>query len=368
MRLSEVIGDAQHEQYPPGSYLHKRRYVDGQAKGTTEKDRHVLTNFLRTVGDIQVRNITQEHCDAYRAARRQATKANGEPLGVSALNFDGQVLRAFFTWLTVKRLWRGVNPALTWSHETSFRKPFIFVPEDRFEEMLDLAKNPRDRARIAVGLFSFARDNEIVAATWREIVEIRPGQSTFLLNRKKTHSQTDLAVFEVFSDELRTWKTIYRNQLEARGIPWSDDLPLIPRLFGNRQPIRLQDGTIDTCPSINPTHIGRTEQMVSPILTLMGYETTDGEGTHTLRRSGGSAFFDFLRRNGEADPIEIIQWAFGHASRTTTELYLSKESQAERAREAIWSSRAFGRPGRQPARAEEVPVVARHLSVVRDVG
>lgn len=325
---------------------------------------YVLRVLLDTLGDIQLGSITTEHFDHFREIRVRSTVkgADGKlrPMSSQNLNLDGQVIRGFVDFLIRRRVWSVTtpNPAAAWRLAKEPRHSYVFIPEDRFPEVINLAgasaAGPvharRDRVRIALGLFSFGRDIELRLATWSQVRRVADGRLNLILNRPKVHRRDELPSFDLLAEELEDWRTFYQEHMDARGVRWSEDFPIIPKIIPYGHDL------------IDPDFKGRGELMIQPILEAMGYPTYK-EGTHTLRRSGASAYHHWLTELGYGEPTRIVSSMLGHSDLATTEKYLDFDAARERMMKAVRASGDFGRGLSKPQ-----PEPTRHLSVVRDVG
>lgn len=344
-------------------------YRDDKADGTRARDAYVLRMYAEHIGsDIQLKSLVRDdHVDSFKAARLKAkpqrSRDPGRKMSAQNLSMDGQTLRGFYNFLRRRHIWPAsrVNPAEDYRVKKDPRHSFVFVPESRFPEFLDTAgladaSDPvgwRNRARAAMGLFSFGRDIEIRLACQSQLRRVNDGGLHVVLNRPKVNRIDTIRSFDLLTEELEQWNEFYRWDLERQDIPWSLGFPIIPKLNATYKHLR-----------IDPRPLGRGAWKVSPILEAMGYPVYK-EGTHTPRRSGANAYHAWLTALGEPEPTRTVMNMLGHSDMATTEKYLAFGDATRRAHETVARSSNFGRglgPGVQP------PEPTRHLSVVRDVG
>jgi integrase len=268
-----------------------------------------------------------------------------------------------------KRHWRGTNPTVGWKAEAEPRRDFLYIPSDKFMTALRAAENPRDRARCAMGLFSFGRDSEVCAATWRQVHTRPDGKKTIVLNRKKTKTRDDLPQFELFTEELDAWKVLYQSTITQQGMTWSEDFPIIPKLHWGGIHNRYGVPADREMAPIVPERLVRSEHICQSVIANMGHPV-EREGGHTFRRSGGAAYHTYLTKLGISEPTRIVMRLLGHTSMMTTEKYLNINADMDRMRQAVYSSGDFGREVEEPTEAViTTPVFVRPtLTIVRNVG
>ena len=105
--------------------------------------------------------------------------------------------------------------------------------------------------------------------------------------------------------------------------------------------------------AVNPTKPNAYPWMiVQEVLERLEYPKKH-EGGHTLRRSGARAYFDQLRSEGYDSAMRDVQAMLGHASLTTTEIYLGLNLDRQRRNARLAGKQMF--PG-HTASANVIPI------------
>lgn len=302
------------------------RKARGIAGGTIRGERGVLMAFTAAVGNIQVRNITSRHVDMYLAANQH--------LAPGTWNRNRGYLQGFFKWCRARKYMpRDHDPMEGIGKLKVPPRDFIFIPVERFSEALDSAKNARDRAVAAIGLYSLQRASEITRLTWADVRDTSANPKEWAINvyREKTKTRQALPLAVELKHELDKWRLEYGRL--AGQVP-RDDWFICPAFKRGRYTNDSATGKLVRvgAPELNPTRrAAKLEHVVQHILRQMGYPVLDHEGAHTLRRSGGRALYEELAwQRGYDGAIRTVQYMFGHKTITTTEHYLRLELEQKR--------------------------------------
>lgn len=298
-KLSEAI-----ESYL--NHLHAR----GLASNTIKSYRLPLNRALAVWGDIYVSSLRPEHIDNVFSHYQWSPKTRNLYLGA---------FRQFFTYCRKHGFMaKDFDPTDTWR--------MVKVPEESksrlavedFPRLLQAATDPRDRAVVALGLFTFCRAGEIRTLRIRD-VDFDSGEVS--IYRHKTQQADRLPLVTELATEMVLWQNTYQSLMGELNPDWflvpaKDPLPmawshLLGRLAPTGAPAKLR-------PTQRMSHPYRAAQR--PLRALGMLEK--GVGGHVLRRSGARALFDRLRHEGYDGALKRVQSMLGHSSGTITEQYI----------------------------------------------
>lgn len=288
------------------------------AKSTIRNNRTTLNKFLAVTGNIWVHSIDDRHVGRFFEELAKTKQAQ-------SMRNDHTALQGFFKWAKHKRYMSEDNDPM-WGRRKPPRnhKERNRVHVSKFPALLDAAEErcERDRAGIAMLLYTLARDQEIANVQIRD-VDLASGEIHMRIY--KTGQEDLMPICEELDQELRQWLTYYTQQVG----PLEPHYYLIPSR--DTRGVRGEDGIyhsvtqVRLCPERKVSTLGR---LASPALEKIGFPIRDangrpmGEGAHTIRRSGARALFDRLVLEGFDGALRIVQSMLHHASVTTTEQYL----------------------------------------------
>lgn len=237
-----------------------------------------------------------------------------------------QVLRRYLGWLEGRGLLR---PGLTteklfdgYKSRREDRRPKYYIPAEDFPSLLSVAHDPRDRAVLAIGLYTLARQGEIASLTLKQAAE---ADKTIKLYREKRKRWTDSPVSRELRRELDLWLKVYADkmgyeswrQMAAEHPDWF----LVPSKHSNPyswtpHPDQKID-RMEAIPKLALTDLGVTE-------TVTGIAREHlGEGMHTIRRSGARAFFARLVKSaGYESALTFVQAMLDHETQDMTLRYI----------------------------------------------
>ena len=313
--------------------------VKQRADRTIRNYEQTLRRFLEVNGNLLLKNIREDHVEKYfeHAARTR---------GPASLNIDRVALNTFFEWARKGRRMKPDHDPM-WNIDAFkvFRKERRRVHVDDFPRLLDAAGHPRDRMVIALGLYLFLRQSEMISL---KVEDVDLDAGTIFVTVHKTKKQELMPISRELDEELRRWLTYYTNDVG----PLKPEYPLLPRL---RRPVGVYDPktgrivkSVLPKPEIDPTKPlkSHVETIAQKALKKIGFPIDEvtktgrarGEGIHTLRRSGARAYFDELQamepvrdpQTGRvipvvAYPIRRVQAMLNHDSIQSTEEYLGLE-------------------------------------------
>lgn len=323
------------------------RRARGIKPSTVRGEHTTLKQLLGVTGNIAVKNLTGRHIDMYFGAYPH--------LSPGTWNKNMGYLSGFFAWCRSRKyMARDYSPLEGIKKRPVAPRDFIFLPVERFPEAVAAARNGRDRAMVAIGLYSLQRASEMARLTWDDVKDTDPNPSNWTIGvyRSKNETRDDLPLCLELRDELRRWRMEYGTIMGESVKPWWKIVPPFERgAYTNDQRGRL----IRTGPQrLAPMRqMNKPQEAVHPVLNALGYEVTTQEGAHTLRRSGGKALYDELAWNrGHDGAIRIVQSMFGHKSLATTEHYLRLTLERKRRNDLLSGATMF------PTRTAEVTRIA----------
>lgn len=326
--LSEAIED-----------FRRHRESAGYAKNTRQGETGTLRRFLTHVGNIYVHSLRADHIDAYLLDRGH--------LKARSANLELTQLRVFFQWCRdTRRCPSGWNPTAGRRRAPEVQRDRHRIPATRFPLLLDTAgtKDPRNRAMVALLLYTLARDAEIRNLRVRD-VDLDSGLLHLVVN--KSHLEDSVPISAELDRELRAWLTHYG---EASG-GLEPSYFLLPRRFYSPCFVPMTGkfaagGTTTYAPA---TRMGKIAATINPLLEQIGVPTTDErgeslrEGAHTIRRSGARALFDHLVTDGAYDqPLRIVQAMLHHKNQAMTEHYIGLTADKKRRDETIRGRSMYG--------------------------
>ncbi len=298
-------------------YLASRR-SQGIANGTIKNNRLHITALINTVGDIECRKVAPKHIDQTMA--KQGRSNEGGALG----NYHATYTK-FFRWCRSRGYMKPDQDPMAERRTPKFQKrERHLVPVHKFPLLLQVAgdRHPRDRAVIALGLFTMLRQSEIARL---RVADLDLDAETLAVYRQKTGTFDTLPVSAELDAEMRRWLTWY----SARHGSLIPDWYLVPaRQQGSvRRSNRFANDPAS--PVVPSRRVSNMADIAKAALEAAGEPLTDPstgqatrEGMHTLRRSAARARFDVLREEGYDGSIREVQSWLGHAQMGQTEGYI----------------------------------------------
>lgn len=286
------------------------RAASGFAVNTVKNDRQCLRRLTEAVGDVPIESITPMHLD-----RMLGQMLTSRRYTVGTINTTQSALSAFFRWCRS----RGVtslthDPIAGRRYMPQQENTRARIPLHDFPRVLDAAVRPRNRALIALGLYTLCRQSELVPlrvkhldldAGWLDIVVV------------KSYKTDVIPLSSELDTEMRRWVKAYQ---KAVGGPLDPEWYLLPALY----PTGFQQ--FGLAPE---QEITRSATIVRRVLEDAGY-TDDRLGVHTLRRSAARALFDELVVDGYDGALRLVSSMLHHSSVTTTEKYLGLDLDKKR--------------------------------------
>jgi integrase len=308
------------------------------SKNTIANERGVLRRLLAVNGNIWVHQIDERHVTRYfedASKTRQPT----------TLQLDHTVLAQFFDWARrTKRLPLDVDPMAGRRRPRKRHKERDRLHVSQFNHLLDVAEaqDPRNRAVVAVLLYTLIRDQE--AADLR-IGDVDLNAGYLHVRITKSHTEDMMPICAEFDTELRQWLTVYAAETRRRLQP--NDFLLPRRQSGGL--VKDEGGRIEGHEMFyDPSRpIARVGRVASSVLTDFGWEMRDRrgkskmEGAHTIRRSGARALFDRLSADSYDHSLRIVQSMLHHSSVSLTERYIGVTADRRSRDELIRGQRMY---------------------------
>ena len=304
-RLSEAIQD--YDYY---------RLSDGIAKNTREHEQGTLKAFLEKTGDIQLASVREHHLTEYLMMR-------GKHCAASTVRLDMTRLNTFFKWArNTRRMPRDLDPLAGRRGPRVVKKERRRVHVSQFPHLLDVAgkRCGRDRALVALGLFSLLRDQEMLTVRLRDL-NLDSGE--MFVQVHKSAKEDSMALSPMLDAEMRRWLREYQavcGQLQP-------DWYLIPaRKTLMTKGTNLVNGGVLSYRPEKP--LNRSYRVVGPVLREFGFPMTGGdgqsarEGAHTLRRSGARALYDLWVAQGNVDALNMTRVTLHHTNIKDTMEYI----------------------------------------------
>lgn len=320
-----------------------RRY-DGSMRGQF--------GFLAACQKVKGPNVTMGQVDHECVT----TYFRLHPGAAGSRNNKLAALRKFLNWAEEGKMLR---PGFTAAgllngqkHTRPVRTPKLYLAADEFPRFLECAgrHHPRDRATVALILYTLARQSEVAVMRLRDIdLENR----TIEVYRKKTRRYTTTGItpelFEELFDYL-AWYSVHTlhasiQQMMALHPDWL----LVPNGRHGEHWWYLEPNKAQVA----------MEKVVQRALAEMGYTDLARAGAHTGRRSGARAMFLYLRDAlGYDGALVRVQTMLDHESPEMTLVYVGMDQERDSLNTWLKSNSMYG-PGpapQVPADSNVVPI------------
>lgn len=302
----------------------------GMAHRTVKSHNQTLRRCVAVWGDIYLSSVKPQHVDKL---------FSDSTWSASTTNLNLSNVRQFFRWAAIhKYVDRQYDPTEGWRNRKVERRERFWLPVEEFYDLLDACHSDRDRAVVALGLFTFCRGSEINAIKIRDIDFER---NTVDIWREKTKQSDVLPLVDELKEEMLIWLNAYRTQL---GRELDPDWYLVPAK--GPLPMIYQHHLRRLAPSgesaqYNPTvQLGKPYECVKRAMRGLGYES-HGAGVHVCRRSGARALFDRMRFEGYDGALMRVSSMLGHADTKTTENYLGLKLERQQRNDMLAGKRMF---------------------------
>lgn len=288
-----------------------RLYLDhlaakGRADSTVRANRLTLDALRRVTGDVDTAKVEPRHVDQFFVAN-----AHWAP-GTRNQRLVGLV--SFFRWCRFMRFMpRDSDPTFGWKPLKAASAEKLRIPVHEFGRLIDACENPHEDIIVATGLYLFLRGSE---QRYLRIGHVSLDRNEIEVYRVKTRERDVMPISLELEEHLRG----YLRWLAEQGISGPDHY-LIPSRF-HAEARAGHKGLVKGSGGLNPAKpFCRPHEHVQRVMARVGYPT-DGEGEHTLRRSGARAYFDSLVAQGYDGALRRVQSMLGHKTSMMTERYL----------------------------------------------
>jgi integrase len=283
-------------------------------------EKSALINLMAVVGNLYPKSLGPEHVDKWLAAnphwQASTRKANINRLSV------------FQAWCRDRKLMPRGEDILRGRRRMKVpKKRRQRIAGDQFAEILDRAKTPRDRVVVAIGLFLLVRVSEMINIRWKDV---HLDEGFVSIYRLKTTEPDELPIGPDLHDELVRWRRelCLRVETVAPDPDWFVVCQMEPPSTRDAHGYFTREGEVTVLKPWAQLRCPRVR--IKKIMAQIGVDEP-GSGMHTLRRSGAQALLESMIGDGEGkdQALMVVSSMLGHASVTTTQIYL--DYQANRA-------------------------------------
>jgi len=307
----------------------------GMAKATIRSALNMFTHARKAWGDdLDLQELHPRHIDAFFIGKTWSTGTRNVYL---------QSMKSFFKWCRTHRyLPPDYDPAEGWTARPLEKTERTWLTLPVLRALMDATDHARDRAFIAIGIYTFLRASEIINL---RIGDIDIDRSELRVYRIKTKQRDRLPICLELQVELVRWLDYYRNERGDLDPDWY----LVPSR--GPRPMKGIHGQRKLVPTGEPNplrpaqQIGRPQRIVKSAMDALGIDK-HGDGCHVLRRSGARAMYESLRDMGHDGAARRTQSMLGHSSLIMTEKYLGLDHERMQRNEALAGKPMFGGPTR----------------------
>lgn len=296
-------------------------HAQGLEPKTVQNRVQPIKKCLEVWGNVEVSEIHSSHINQFFEHKEFATRTRNLYLGH---------LNKFFEWAQYEDYMGKKNPTFGWRMGKVPESTKLRIPVERFSELLDTPEHARDRAALALGLYTFIRGSEMRTIT---IGDLDLGAGRIFVKRWKTKGEDAIPICSELAEEMATWLNYYRKECDGLMPGWF----LIPAKGPNTWGMVAQpDGSYlwqerGASGRLRPsTKVSHPYRIVQRTLRDMDFDIDRlGEGYHTLRRSGARALFDTLRAEGNDSALLRVGSMLGHKDTKVTTEYIGLKMERE---------------------------------------
>ena len=234
-------------------------------------------------------------------------------------------LRSFLLFC-IRRGWLDKDPSRLLSAPRIQPVPRERLDADGLLSLLDVARTPRDRILLALGLNLAVRGSEIKRMT---LADVDLDKGTLLVHVEKTTEFDYMPITSDLDAELRRWLLHYRTTCATL----DKQSYLVPSQHINptRNRVTYRPGQVCAQPY----------EVVKRALTDVGWENVKQEGVHTLRRSVARLYFGMAEEEGSFDSAVLATMTLLHHTRPETTLKYIGVDRHVQARVRVMRGRPF---------------------------
>lgn len=315
------------------------------SKNTLKVDRQVLNRFLDINGNIWCHNLADRHVERHFDEVSKTNNAKSQTL-------HHTVLKQFFAWARhTRRMSADNDPMYGRRAPKGFQRERERISVHDFPRLLDAAgaKCGRDRALVAMLLYTLMRESEVTSLRYGD-VDLQGGWITATIHKSRLEDR--MPISEELDRELRRWFIEYAEYVG----PLQSHYLLIPAR--SPAPILGEDHRIKSHHVIYRPEVRlkaasktlRSSLEAVGIACIGSNGKSNYEGAHTLRRSGARALYDTLQEQGYDHAVRIVQAMLHHQSMTMTERYLGITADRRSRDDIIRGKRMYGSSGQNVIR------------------
>lgn len=276
----------------------------GLGDGTVRTYLSALNTMLKTVGNVEVAQLSSRHLDLTFANRQWSASSRNSRLAQ---------YKGFFAWCRSAGYMKpDQNPAFGWRNSRVANVERQRIPVGEWPRLFNACIHPQETIALATGLYLFLRGSEQKRI---QLKHVMLSEGEIQIFRKKTQDYDNMPI----SAELYPYLRNHMVWMAEQGFSDPDHYLIGMRYgMGVNQHKQFVAGTgkLDATKPFGSPHI-----VIRRILKRAGYPDFR-EGEHTLRRSGARAYFDSLVDLGYDGALKEVQSMLGHSAGHMTERYL----------------------------------------------
>lgn len=305
----------------------------GRKPATLNNHRQALMHALNAWGNVDCRDIREDHITAYFQGRDWSAGTQAIYLGA---------LRAFGGYLRRKGAWsRSFDPFEGWIVKGQTRVERLWLTVPQMLEMMDAEPVERNRALFALGIYTLGRAGELTSL---KIGDLDLDRNTLVFYRHKTRQWDRLPVCEELHDEMSRWLGHYYKVMGGLDPEWL----LVPSM--KPVPMTGAPGGKTLVPTGEPrqmkpfAQISKPSALATAALQRIGFRES-GNGMHVLRRSSAREMFEQLRSAGYDHALRRVASMLGHMHTSETEHYIGVDGERRARDEMLAGKRMFAPVG-----------------------
>lgn len=301
----------------------------GRSQSTLDNHRQALLHGLNAWGNVDCRDIREEHITAYFTGRSWSAGTQMIYLGA---------LRAFGGYLRRKGAWsRDFDPFEGWSIRSEARVERMWLTVPQMLEMIDAEPCQRNKALFALGIYTLGRAGEITSL---KIGDLDLQRDTLVFYRHKTKQWDRLPVCVELHEALTAWLDHYDSVMGTLDPDWLLVPSLGPRRMTGAPGGRTFVPTGEPRLMKTSSQISKPSSLATTALKRIGFRES-GNGMHVLRRSSAREMFEQLREDGYDHALRRVASMLGHLHTSETEHYIGVDGERRARNEMLAGKRMF---------------------------
>lgn len=296
----------------------------------------VLRHLVRATGPIEIGELKPAHIDGM---------FSNQDWSMGTRNNYLMHVRGFMKWCRIHNyVAPDYDPTAGWRTHKVVKRQKTWLTLPVLANML-VNSSARDRAFMALGIFTFMRASEIAAL---KIGDLDFADNEIDIFRIKTKQEDRIPMCVELRQELTHWLLHYRDMcgdldpdwlvIPSQGPTPMKGVPGVRKLVPSGVPARLK-------PTV---HVSSPHLIVRKAMQREGITIKKGDGCHVLRRSGARNLFEELRNDGHDGAARRVQSMLGHSSVVMTELYLGIDNEKRQRNQMLAGKPMFNREPMRP--------------------